>query len=173
MKKLNHKKQNFKLQVEKQHYDFNKYVDNNRWNSYYYQIESVCNLSVRENNILLVGVWDWIVSDILNKIGYNVTSFDFDEGLKPDIIWDVTKIDEIVQKKYDVVVCCQVLEHIPFEMFESTIKKISKITDNLVLSLPNKNFWIKWWTCCPILRNIIWKFSVRIFWQNMWDIHKD
>lgn len=160
------------VQVTKDHYDFNKYVDNARWNSYFCQISEVA--ECKGNSVLLIWVWDWIVVDVLKRIGKNVTTFDFDESLDPDIVWDVTKIDEIITKKYDAVVCCQVLEHIPFEVFESTIKKIGNIiNERLILSLPNRNIWIKFWFFMPIIRNIVFKFRFRMFWENKWDINKN
>lgn len=159
------------IQVEKEHYDFNKYVDLSRRNSYYHQINEVA--KCRWKSVLLIWVGDWIVVDILRKIGKEVTTFDFDKSLSPDIVWDVTKIDEIVTKKYDIVVCCQVLEHIPFEMFENTIKRMQKITDLLVLSLPNRNTRINLWMFLPIIWNIIFKFNFRMFRPKTWDLNKD
>lgn len=161
-----------KLQVKKQHYNFNKYVNEARWNSYFHQIDEVA--KCKWKTVLLIWIWDWIVADVLKKIWKEVTTFDFDENLNPDIVWDVTKIDEIVSKKYDIVICCQVLEHIPFEMFEPTIKRMSNIVnEKFILSLPNKNIWIKFWFYMPIIRNIIWKFHIRVFRQNTWDINRD
>lgn len=166
------KNENLSIQVEKEHYDFNKYVDIPRWNSYYYQINEVA--KCKWETVLLIWVWDQIVVDVLKKIWKEVTTFDFDKNLNPDIVWDVTKIDEIVTKKYDIVVCCQVLEHIPFEMFEPTIKRISNIVnERFILSLPNKNIWLKFWFFCPVIRNIIWKTHFRIFRQNTRDINRD
>ena len=157
-----------KTQVKKDHYDFDKYVDQPRRNSYYHQINEVA--KCKWKTVLLIWVWDWIVADCIKKIGKDVTTFDFDKALNPDIIWDVTKIDEIITKNYDIVVCCQVLEHIPFEKFESTIKKLSNIVnERLILSLPNRNIWIKIFV--PILRHI--KFPIRRFWEKDFNINKE
>lgn len=41
-------------QVNKEHYDFNKYVSIERWNSYYYQISEVTKLKDIKT-ILLIG----------------------------------------------------------------------------------------------------------------------
>lgn len=156
------------VQVAKEHYDFNKYVDIPRWNSYYHQINEVA--KCKWETVLLIWVGDWIVVDVLKKIWKDVTTFDFDKNLNPDIVGDVTKIDEIVTKKYDIVVCCQVLEHIPFEMFESTIKRIRNITnEKILLSLPNRNIWLKFYA------PRIWDIKIRImrFWKNSWDFNKD
>ena len=152
-------------------YDFNKYVDISRWHSYYHQIKAVCECGWK--SVLLVWIWDWIVVEILRKLGFNVTTFDFDEGLNPDIVWDVKKIDEYIYDKYDIVVCSQVLEHIPFELFEATIKRICKITKNLLLSLPNKNIRVKFWFYAPILGDIIKKIHFRMFWKNQRDVNKE
>lgn len=160
------------LNYDNANYNFSKYVDLPRWNSYYHQIDEVA--KCKWKTVLLIWVWDWIVVDTLKKMWKEVTTFDFDEDLSPDIVGDVTKIDEIVNKKYDIVVCCQVLEHIPFEVFEPTIKKISNIVnERFILSLPNKNIWIKFWFFCPIIRNIILKYHFRFFYQNTWDINKE
>lgn len=87
--------------------------------------------------MLLVGVGDGIVSTILRLLGYEVTTFDFDRDLKPDIVGSVTEIEKIVDRKYDCVVCCQVLEHLPFENFEKVIRQFRKIAGKrVILSLP-------------------------------------
>jgi 2-polyprenyl-3-methyl-5-hydroxy-6-metoxy-1,4-benzoquinol methylase len=156
------------LQVKKEHYDFNKYVDESRWNSYYHQINEVA--KCKWKSVLLIWVWDWIVVNVLKKIWKEVTTFDYDKSLNPDIVWDVTKIDQIITKKYDIVVCCQVLEHIPFEMFEPTIKRISNIiNEKFILSLPNRNYRIR--IFAPIIRHV--KIRVPKFWKNSWDFNKD
>lgn len=162
-----------KTQVKKEHYDFNKYVNLGRRESYYHQIKEVC--KCKWNSVLLIGIWDWITVDILKRIGKKVTTFDFDKSLNPDIVWDITNIDNVItNKKYDIVLCCQVLEHIPFSFFEPTIKKLSKIShEKLILSLPNRNIWFKLRIYIPIIGNIINKFNFRIFWKNSRDFNKD
>jgi len=156
------------VQVTKDHYDFDKYVGLDRWNSYYYQISEV--VKCKGKSVLLIGAWDGIVVDVLKRLNKHVTTFDFDQSLKPDIVWDVTMIDEIITKKYDVIVCCQVLEHIPFDMFDPTIKKIQNIfNEKFILSLPNRNIRIKFFA--PIIRHV--KFPIHRFWNNQWNINKE
>lgn len=127
------------VQVDTAHYDFLNYVKQDRWNSYYQQIFEA--LNCKGKSILYIGAGDGIVTDILRKCGKNVKTLDFDKNLKPDYIGSVTDIKKVLGKdKFDVILCCQVLEHIPFSEFENTIKQLSEYTkEKLILSLPNRN----------------------------------
>lgn len=122
-----------KTQVKEGHYDFSKYVNLKRWNSYYDQIRET--LSFNPKKVLLVGIGDGVVAQILKQQGVQVFSMDYDSSLNVDYVKDIKTINEI-DNVFDVVICCQVLEHLPFSEFESTIDKIMKVTSNLVLSLP-------------------------------------
>lgn len=159
------------VQVSKEHYDFNKYVDEKRWNSYYYQINEAINS--KGNDILIIGKGDGIVPSVIKLFNKNVTTFDFDENLKPDIVGSVTEIDKILKKKYDVIICCQVLEHIPFEQFENILKKIKNCyKEKIILSLPNCNTWLKINLKIPKIKE--WKLQVPIkkIKKPKWDINK-
>ena len=161
-----------KVQVSQSHYNFDGYVNNERWNSYYYQVNEV--LKCKWSSVLIIWVWDWIVADILKGFWKEVTTFDFDKSLNPDILWDVTKIDEIINRKFDIVVCCQVLEHIPFDMFEKIIEKIKNITkERFILSLPNRNVWFKFQFKAPLIGKRWFKFHFRLFWTNHFEINKE
>lgn len=125
-------------QVKKEYYNFTKYVTKERWNSYYYQIMECCN--VQGEKVLLIGVGDNIVTQVLSKTGKKVTTLDFDKSLNPDVCASVTDLDTLITQKYDIIMCCQVLEHLKFDEFENIIKKMSKIaTERVILSLPTRN----------------------------------
>jgi len=44
---------------------------------------------------------------------FNVITFDADSKWGPDIVGDITGADIIYDESYDVIVCVQVLEHVP------------------------------------------------------------
>lgn len=158
-------------QVGTKHYNFDKYVSLKRWDSYYYQIKESLNTKGKE--ILLIGKGDGIVVEILKFYGKNVTVLDFDKDLKPDIVGSVTKLDELLTKKYDVIVCCQVLEHIPFDEFENIIKQISDYTkEKFILSLPNDHYWWEFGFRVPILDRKRLLIPMRFFWRRKWDMDK-
>lgn len=123
------------IQVEPSHYSFSSYVNAKRWASYLAQMYEA--LEVDPTDLLYIGVGDRIVTTLLGLQGTTVTTFDFDESLRPDIVGDVLSLTKDVNKQFDVVMCCQVLEHLPYESFERAIAELIQITrKRLVISLP-------------------------------------
>ena len=49
------------------------------------------------------------------------------QKLKPDFVCSVTNLSEVLKSKYDVVLCAQVLEHLPFSEFEKSLNEIKKV----------------------------------------------
>ena len=160
------------VQVNKEHYNFFQYVNSHRWNSYYYQI--VETLKCKGKEVLIIGIGDGIVVDILKKFkDKNITTFDFDKSLNPDILGSVTEIDMVLKKKYDIILCCQVLEHIPFDMFEKTIVKISKsVNEKFILSLPNCDYWFRLALITHNGFNINILRCIRRLFKSEWSINK-
>lgn len=123
------------LQVLKEHYDFGCYVNLPRWNSYWHQIVETTMLN--PENVLIIGMGDNIVGEILMRQGITVYTFDFDKTLHPDFVGNITEIDSILQgKHFDAVLCCQVLEHLPYDNFENILRKLKLCADNVIISLP-------------------------------------
>ena len=94
--------------------------------------------SLKRKNILEIGIGNGLVSDFLKKAGLNVTTVDINPNLKPDIVGSITDLAEILhQRKFDIVLCSEVLEHMPFDYFEKTISNIAATTSEYaVLTLP-------------------------------------
>lgn len=163
-----------KVQVEKSHYNFEKYVDEHRWDSYYWQIAET--MKAKGDDILVIGVGDGIVIDILRKFGKKVTTLDFDSKLEPDVIGSVTEIDKVVDGKYDAILCCQVLEHIPFSEFECVIRKIKdKLNTNgiFILSLPNCSMQWRINLKVPKIPVLDKRILAKKPFRKDWDIKKD
>ena len=123
-----------KIQVTTENYNFSSYATRERWLSYRFQISLV--LEKQPKSVLVIGVGDSIVVDILKKFIPKVETFDFDPELKPDICGDIVDIENLVSEKYDVIVCCQVLEHLPYSNFKPVLNQIYNLTDTLIMSLP-------------------------------------
>lgn len=122
--------------VEKDFYFSDLYFRPEQFISFAEQLRLVH--SLKKNDILEIGIGNGIVSDFLRKSGLNVTTFDINPNLRPDVIGSVTNLKEIFQhRKFDLILCAEVLEHIPFECFEQAISSIAGTTNEYaILTLP-------------------------------------
>lgn len=121
-------------QVDKTHYEFEKYTKIPRWISYWYQVKEV--LALNPNTVLVIGPGDGVVVAALKQYIEKVHTLDIAEDLNPDFVGSVLDINATIKEKYDVIVCCQVLEHLPLDQFETALKSIKESSKHLVLSLP-------------------------------------
>jgi len=118
----------------KEHY-FKNYDTKERWMSYWYQINKI--MKLRPKNVLEIGIGNKLVSDYLKKRGINVTTVDINRDLEPDFVCSVTELSSTLKSKYDIILCAQVLEHLPFSEFEVSLKEIAKICERYaVITLP-------------------------------------
>lgn len=94
--------------------------------------------SLNKNDLLEIGIGNGIVSDFLRKAGLNVTTFDINPKLNPDFVGSVTDLKNIFpHRKFDLILCAEVLEHMPFACFEKAINNIAETTsDYAILTLP-------------------------------------
>jgi SAM-dependent methyltransferase len=66
------------------------------------------------------------------------TTLDIDESLSPDYVGSVTNLP-FEDAQFDVVVCCEVLEHLPFTDFLPALKQIRRVARHkVILSLPDR-----------------------------------
>ena len=65
-----------------------------------------------------------------------------DPGLKPDYVGSVTELTKLFgPDAFDLILCAEVLEHIPFEMFQQALTELYLATKEYVLiSLPYFGF---------------------------------
>lgn len=123
-----------KAQVDADHY-LDGYDGKKRFCSYWNQIESV--LSLGSHPVLEVGVGNRLVNDYLVRSGVPVTTLDVAQDLFPDYIGSVHSMP-FEDEAFGTVMACQVLEHLPYEMFTTSLSEISRVTGRYaVISLPN------------------------------------
>ena len=120
-------------QVDAEHYA-DGYDALYRWVSYWYQIREVRRL--RPERVLEIGVGNGTVSAALAREGIAVTTLDFDPRLGPDVCADVRRLP-FSPKEFDVVLCAQVLEHLPFDELPVLLQEIRRVSRrHAVISLP-------------------------------------
>ena len=126
---------NFKVQVPPNHYFNIEYDTKSRWISYWYKINEVINL--KSKSVLEIGVGNKSVSDYLTKIGFRVKTCDLDKSLKPDVVANILNLPFKIDS-FDVVLCAEVLEHLPFKNFSKALSNIHKVSKKYaIITLPN------------------------------------
>jgi len=110
-----------------------------------YNMQIYLSLYTNPRKVLEIGLGEGYVSHVLKKY-CELKTADIDPNLNPDIILDISELEQFKQFKdneYDLIIICEVLEHVPFNLFESILKSLKRITKNYVLiSLPNQNHFL-------------------------------
>lgn len=110
------------------------YINHARWESYWAQLDET--LKADPKTVLEIGRGSGVVSTILKGMGINVATVDIDKDLKPDTVADVRKLP-FSKDSFDCVICCQVLEHLPFREFKKSLKELKRVSrGTIIISLP-------------------------------------
>jgi len=157
--------------IYKWNYDFK-----DRWISYWQQIKEVLDLKPKE--VLEIGIGNKTVANYLKNQGIEVKTLDINKKLEPDIVASVLNIP-LKDNSFDVVLCAEVLEHLPFKQFEKGLSELKRVTNKyLVLSLPHFGHSIKFSFKIPLIKEK--KFALRVPFpirhkfngQHYWEIGK-
>ncbi len=119
-------------------YQNDGYFTRHQWESYFFQVSSVRNLVRCGGNILEIGCGGGIVRSILELIGYSVETIDVNENLNPTYVKDISSVAFSMDKKYDLVLCAEVLEHISLDSLDTCLSNIKGMSNKyVILTLPN------------------------------------
>ena len=152
------------------------YDDEKRWMSYFHQVKEV--LAFKPESILVVGKGNGLVAEYLKLSGIKVITIDVDENTKPDVIASVIKMP-FKDNEFNVVLCAQVLEHLPYNDFEKSILEIKRVAKwGAVISLPHFGPAIRFLFKFPFLPEI--KFMIKLPYpkkhifkgEHYWEIGK-
>lgn len=111
------------------------YITGLRMHSYAEQVGLVHEAT--PETCLEVGPGPGIVTLALRQSGVAVTTLDVQPELAPTIVGDVRAIPA-EDRSFDVAICGQVLEHLPWSDFPSAVDELRRVTrTRLVLSLPD------------------------------------
>lgn len=128
--------------IEKDHY-IEDYDTKKRWISYYHQIDFVLENVPGDEKLLEIGVGNKTVYDRLEKHGYDITGFDHNEDLDPDIQGDIRNLP-FEEDEFHSILCCEVLEHLPFSDVEEILEAFSEVAEEkVIISVPHKANFVK------------------------------
>ena len=148
--------------------NFSSYVTKYRYNSYWHQLNEV--FMSNPGNVLEIGVGPGVMASYLEYKGIDIITIDLETELSPTISASVVSLP-FKDKTFDTVVCCQVLEHLPFEQFDKSLAEIKRVTKKkLVLSLPDKTLGIS--ILARIPNFLFWNFQLYLPWALREPIKK-
>ncbi len=164
-------------QINKYQYSFEKYCYVSRWSSYWHQINEI--LACEPKSVLEIGVGDGFLKNyIKNNTSIEYKSVDLNEDLKPDIVGTVEKIP-LADNSFDVVCAFEVLEHLPFEKFEKTLKELKRVSRQyVIISLPHFGPLVKFLIKIPFLKEFKMSFKIPFYkkhtlgGEHHWEVGK-
>lgn len=138
------------IQVQPDHYANLTYDTKERFISYWHQIKEVKESGGK--HVLEVGVGNGFVSNYLRNSGLNVTTFDIDERLNPDVVGSILEMP-FKENEFDTVTCFEVLEHLPFKDVPKALSELKFIASKkVIISIPDRTLTYKFLVKLPILK---------------------
>lgn len=150
-------------QIESKRYVKKSYLSLERFVSYYYQLRGVSDLVEPGASVLEIGIGSGLVSACLRQLGYDVLTSDFDQTVRPDIVADVRALP-VPDASRDVVMACQVLEHLPWEDFELGLRELARVSKKyVIISLPRRHTGFEWIVKFPGIRALTKRTYLDLF----------
>lgn len=150
------------IQSDKEHYRFENYGYPERWASYYHQLKEI--MVLRAGTLLQIGVGDGVVPEYLKKHSdIACRTLDINEELKPDVVGSIDNMP-LPDASFDVVCCFEVLEHLPFERFEPSLRELVRVSKgHVLLSIPHFGPPVKFLVKIPLFPEFrfMWKIPYR------------
>jgi ubiquinone/menaquinone biosynthesis C-methylase UbiE len=117
-------------------YFADSYDTKERFCSYWHQIDEIRKRSPRQ--VLEIGIGNGFVAGYLRKKGIAVTTIDPINELGPNVVGSVLGLP-FAGNTFDVVSCCQVLEHLPYRDFTRALMESARVSkSHVIMSVPDR-----------------------------------
>jgi hypothetical protein len=142
---INSEKNNLKGQERESSLGRNVYAGDG-----YFTMQQLCSFShqinqinqIKPNSVLEIGIGSGFTSTILKLAGVDVWTADINASLSPDIVSSISELpNKLSNRRFDLVVCCEVLEHMPFSEFSKSLEIFKLYSNCLYLTLPSYATW--------------------------------
>jgi SAM-dependent methyltransferase len=126
---MNHK------QVDKNHYEFSRYMHKHRWASMWHQLDEV--LALEPDTVREIGPGPGVFQALASRFGPRVETLDLDPDLNPDHVAPADAMP-FEDDAFDVVCAFQMLEHVPYERSLAIFREMARVArGGVILSLPD------------------------------------
>lgn len=141
--------------------NYYKQEDLDRFISYFYQIDTIKKLNPK--TVLEIGIGNKTVSNYLKYHGFKITTCDFNKNINPDYIADVRNLP-FQDNSFDVVMACEILEHIPYQDLTKALSNLHKVTKKyVVISVPYSSIYFGLMIRFPLAKKLINKDYLNLF----------
>ena len=124
-----------KKQVNKKHYEFDRYLSKGRWASVWHQVDEVIKLT--PERVLEIGPGPGVFKQMCQLFGVSVETLDLDPELNPDHVGSATALP-FSDATFDTVCAFQMLEHLPYELSLKAFGEMVRVSaQHVVISLPD------------------------------------
>lgn len=93
--------------------------------------------TMRPTSAIEIGVGNGFVSTYLRRAGVPVITADINPALAPDICAPLAEVPAHIDQPQDLVICCEVLEHMPLNEIDANLDHLRALGARLFLTLPN------------------------------------
>ncbi len=166
------------IQVSPETYLKLDYDNKKRFISYWHQINEIAQTG--SSNILEIGIGNGFVSNYLLDHGFDIKTLDIDGKLDPDVVGSVLDLP-FDENSFELVSCCEVLEHLPFDDVETALQQIYEVASKyVVISVPDRTLCYKLLVKLPVIKRKSFLISIpkllskkHIFdGQHYWELGK-
>ncbi len=142
------------------------YNSKRRFCCYWHQIDEV--LKTESRRVVEVGVGSGFLADYLEKCGIDIATVDIDERLNPTVCASVLDMP-LEDKAYDVSVCYEVLEHLPYDNFETGLRELARVSKGpVIISVPDATRTTRVLARLPLNTKLRWVFNTPgLRWPNL------
>lgn len=95
-------------------------------------------MNLSPQSVVEVGIGDGVFGNFIkSNVPISYTSVDYARDLNPDIVGSILALP-LSDKSYDVACAFEVLEHLPFEEFDTALKELTRVArTHVVISIPH------------------------------------
>lgn len=115
------------------------------FSDFYFSMPQLCSFAhqlnlihaMRPTSAIEIGLGNGFVSTYLRRAGVPVITADINPSLAPDICAPLAEVRAHMDQPQDLVICCEVLEHMPLNEIDANLDHLRDLGARLFLTLPN------------------------------------